>query len=304
MTGFLERPKSRNAELRELLRSPPLVAPGCHDGLSATIVEQAGFDAVYMGGYATTGAMLGRPDMALLSGTEMVENARRVASAVSIPVIADADTGYGNAINVIRTVHQYEQAGVSAIHLEDQTAPKRCGHMAGKNVIEPGEMVGKLKAAVAARSDPDFVIIARTDAIAVHGVDDAIERALRYRDAGADVLWVEAPTTEDELEKISKRLCSDSIVLLNWLENGRTPMIPIEKIKAYGFGVVIYPIGSILTMLAALREHYGSVREAMTPINRVAKLPPFDDFTDAVDIQEIQTLSKRFADVDEPASTR
>ncbi len=140
--------------------------PGAHDGLSARLVEQAGFDAAYMGGYATTGALLGRPDMSLLTGTEMIENARRMAQAVSIPMIADADTGYGNAINVIRTVHDYEQTGVSGIHLEDQTAPKRCGHMAGKNVITAGEMVGKVKAAVAARSDPDFVIIARTDALA------------------------------------------------------------------------------------------------------------------------------------------
>ena len=144
--------------------------------------------------------------MALLSGTQMVDNAGRIADAVSVPVIADSDTGYGNAINVIQTVHAYEKAGVSAIHLEDQVAPKRCGHMAGKDVIEAGEHVGKIKAAVEARSDPDFVIIARTDALARDGVEAACDRALRYRDAGADVLWVEAPASEAELATIAKRL--------------------------------------------------------------------------------------------------
>lgn len=297
MDDFLQRPKSRNAKLRELLKSPPLLVPGAHDGLSARLVEQAGFEAVYMGGYATTGSLLGRPDMSLVSGTEMIANAARIAAAVDVPVIADADTGYGNAINVIRTVHDYERAGVSAIHLEDQTAPKRCGHMAGKNVIAPGEMVGKLKAAIAAKSDPDFVIIARTDALAIHGVDDAIDRGRRYADAGADVIWVEAPKTEAELAKITKGL-SGITVLLNWLENGETPNISIEKVKEYGFGVVIYPVGSVFTMLNALREHYASVRRYGTPIDRIQSLPQFDDFTSAVGKPEIDKLAQRFADPD------
>ncbi len=297
MHDFLQRPKTRNARLRELLKTPPVVAPGAHDGLSARLVEQAGFDVVYMGGYATTGSLLGRPDMALLSGTQMVENARRMAEAVTIPLVADADTGYGNAINVIRTVHEYEAAGVSAIHLEDQTAPKRCGHMAGKGVIAAGEMVGKLKAAIAARTDPDFVIIARTDALAVHGVDEAVKRGQRYADAGADVVWVEAPTTEAELETITKGL-KGIPVLLNWLENGETPMIGMDKIKAYGFGMVIYPIGSVFTMLTALREHYASVRKAGTPIDRVSQLPQFEDFTSAVGKREIDALIAEFGDPD------
>jgi 2-methylisocitrate lyase-like PEP mutase family enzyme len=297
MTDFLKRPQSRNAKLRELLRNKPLIVPGAHDGLSARLVEQAGFDAVYMGGYATTGALLGRPDMSLLTGTEMIENARRMAQAVSIPVIADADTGYGNAINVIRTVHDYEQTGVSGIHLEDQTAPKRCGHMDGKNVITAGEMVGKVKAAVAAKSDPDFVIIARTDALAIHGVDDAIERGRRYADAGADVIWVEAPTTEAQMERITNELPGIT-VLLNWLEHGETPNIPLDKIKQYGFGVVIYPIGSVLTVLTALREHYASVRRVGTPVERLPQLAGFDDFTSAVGKPDIDKLAQRFADPD------
>ncbi len=295
MSDFLQRPKSRNATLRKLLKNPPLIAPGAHDGLSAKLVEQAGFDVVYMGGYATTGSLLGEPDMSLLTGTEMIDNARRMAAAVNIPMIADADTGYGNAVNVIRTVHEYEAAGVSAIHLEDQTAPKRCGHMAGKNVIEVGEAVGKIKAAVAAKFDPDFVIIARTDALAIHGIDDAIDRGRRYADAGADVIWVEAPTTEAQLAKITKEL-SGITVLLNWLENGETPNIPLEKIKEFGFGLVIFPVGSVFTMLNALREHYAGVRKAGTPIDRIKLLPQFDDFTSAVGKPAIDKLSQQFKD--------
>jgi 2-methylisocitrate lyase-like PEP mutase family enzyme len=302
MTDFLIRPQSRNARLRELLRKQPLIIPGAHDGLSARLVEQAGFDAVYMGGYAATGSLLGRPDMSLLTGTEMIENARRMAQAVSIPMVADADTGYGNAINVIRTVHDYEQTGVSGIHLEDQTAPKRCGHMAGKNVIAAGEMAGKVKAAVAARSDSDFVIIARTDALAIHGVDDAIERGRRYADAGADVIWVEAPTTEAQMERITRGL-SGITVLLNWLEHGETPNIPLDRIKQYGFGVVIYPIGSVFTVLTALREHYASIRSVGTPIERLPHLAAFDDFTSAVGKLEIDKLAQEFANLDANRAT-
>ena len=228
MQDFLHCPKSRNARLRELLKNPPLIVPGAHDGLSAKLVEQAGFDAVYMGGYATTGSLLGEPDMSLLTGTDMIENARRMATAVSIPLIADADTGYGNAINVIRTVHQYEAAGVSGIHLEDQTAPKRCGHMAGKNVIDVGEAVGKIKAAVAAKSDPDFVIIARTDALAIHGIDDAIDRGRRYADAGADVVWVEAPTTEASSRR-SPRNCPGSTCCSIGSRTARRPTSPWRR---------------------------------------------------------------------------
>lgn len=300
MGDFLERPKSRNAKLRELLRSAqPVTAMGCHDGLSGRLVEQAGFEVAYLGGFASTGSLLGRPDVGILAGSEMVDNARRVAATVTIPVLADADTGYGNAINVVRTVHDYEQAGVSGIHLEDQVAPKRCGHMAGKAVIAAGEMVGKIKAAVAARTDPDFVIIGRTDALAVEGVEKAIDRALRYGDAGADVLWVEAPTTEDELVRISERL-QGHVTLLNWLEGGRTPMISMERIKELAFGVIGFPLGSVLTTMAALREHYAEVRRSGVPTKeRLSKLPSFEDFTKGVGIAEIEILEKQFADPDE-----
>src|SRR6187455_108569 len=179
----------------------PLIAPGCYDALSARLVEQAGFDAVYMTGFGTTASLIGRPDIGLLSGAEMVDNARRIVSAVDVPVIADADTGYGNAINVVRTVQLYEQAGVAGIQLEDQVMPKKCGHMSGKALIGADEMVGKLQAAVAARTDPDLVIIARTDAVAVQGLDAAIQRARAFAEAGADLLFVEAPTSEEDIAR-------------------------------------------------------------------------------------------------------
>src|SRR3954447_396530 len=192
------RPEPRR-RLRELLAAPgPLVAPGAYDALSARLVEQAGVDVVYMTGFGTTAALAGRPDVGLLTGAGMIDNARRIAAAVDVPVIADADTGYGNAINVVRTVQAYEQAGVAGIHIEDQVMPKKCGHMSDKAVIPADEMVGKIRAAVAARRDPDFLLIARTDAAAVEGLSAAIERARAYADAGADVLFVDAPTSEDD----------------------------------------------------------------------------------------------------------
>ena len=298
VTDFQHRPTGRTARLRELLSTPPLLAPGCYDALSARVLEHVGSPVVYMGGFASTGSLLGRPDIGLLTGSQMVDNARRIAGAVDVPVIADADTGYGNAINVMETVHAYEAAGVSGIHLEDQVAPKRCGHMKGKTVIPAGEMVGKIKAAVSARSDPDFVLVARTDDLAVHGVDAAIDRALRYADAGADLLWVEAPTSEDQLDRIAGRL-ADHRIVLNWVEGGLTPMIPIERVRQYGFALVLFPIGSVLTVYAALREHYRSVLAAGTPIDRMADLPTFDDFTDLVGIAEIETLSAAYSDPDE-----
>ncbi|MCU1604352.1 MAG: putative isocitrate lyase-family protein putative carboxyvinyl-carboxyphosphonate phosphorylmutase, partial [Modestobacter sp.] len=183
-----DRP-SPGRRLRELLAGPqPLVAPGAYDALSARMVEQAGFDVVYMTGFGTTASLIGRPDVGLLSGAEMVDNARRIVGAVGVPVIADADTGYGNALNVLRTVQLYEQAGVAGIQLEDQVTPKKCGHMSDKQVIGTGEMVGKIRAAVDARRDPALVLIARTDAVAVHGVEDAVARGRAYAEAGADLL--------------------------------------------------------------------------------------------------------------------
>jgi 2,3-dimethylmalate lyase len=295
MGELLSGPTATRARLRELLAGAgPVVAPGAYDALSARLVEQAGFDVVYMTGFGTTASLIGRPDVGLLSSTEMIDNARRIAAAVDVPVIADADTGYGNAITVVRTVQDYEQAGVAGIHLEDQVMPKKCGHMSGKAVIAADEMAGKIRAAVAARRDPDFVIIARTDAAAVHGLDDAIARARTYAEAGADVLFVEAPTSEDDIARVAASLKDVAPLVFNWAEGGRTPPITLERIAELGFSLVLYPIGTLLAATAGIQEVLAAIRKDGTPAAAMSGLPTFDGFTDLIGLPEISALEHRF----------
>ena len=222
----------------------------------------------------------------------MVDNARRIAAAVDVPVIADADTGYGNAINVVRTVQAYEQAGVAGIHLEDQVMPKKCGHMSGKAVIPADEMAGKIRAAVEARRDPDFLLIARTDAAAVEGLSAAIDRARAYADAGADVLFVEAPTSEDDIARVAGELRGVAPLVFNWAEGGRTPPIPLARIAELGFALVLFPIGTLLAATAGIRRLLASLRDDGVPA--VDDLPAFDDFTDLIGLPEIRELEARF----------
>jgi 2-methylisocitrate lyase-like PEP mutase family enzyme len=269
------------------------MAPGAYDALSARLVEQAGFDAVYMTGFGTTASLIGRPDVGLLSGTEMADNARRIAAAVDVPVIADADTGYGNAINVVRTVQLYEQAGVAGIQLEDQVMPKRCGHMNGKVLVAADEMAGKVRAAVAARRDPDLVVIARTDAVAVTGVDDALARARAYADAGADLLFVEAPTTEADVEKVATALAGVAPLVFNWAEGGRTPPLSMDRMAELGFALVLYPIGTLLAATAGIRSLLAALHAQGVP--PLEGLPSFGEFTDLVGLPEVTDLEQRFA---------
>jgi len=288
------RPPAR-PRLRELLAGPaPLVAPGAYDALSARLVEQAGFDVVYMTGFGTTAGLLGRPDVGLLSATEMVDNARRIVAAVDVPVIADGDTGYGNAINVVRTVQAYEQAGVAAIQLEDQVTPKRCGHMAGKEIVPLPEMLGKIRAAVDARHDPDFLVIARTDAVAVSGLDEAVERAKAFADAGADLLFVEAPTSESDIEEVASRLAGVGPLVFNWAEGGRTPPLSPARIGELGFSLVLYPIGTLLAATAGIRGLLETLREEGTPVSALPGLPAFDEFTDLVGLPEVRELEQKY----------
>ncbi len=295
MADLLGRRPEPRQRLRELLAGPgPVIAPGAYDALSARLVEQAGFDVVYMTGFGTTASLLGRPDVGLLGGAEMVDNATRIAAAVDVPVVADADTGYGNAITVLRTVRSYEQAGVAGIHLEDQVSPKKCGHMSGKAVIGTEEMVGKLRAAVQARRDPDFLVIARTDAAAVHGVDEAIRRAHRYAEAGADALFVEAPTSEADIERVARELRGVAPLVFNWAEGGRTPPIPLAQIAELGFSLVIFPIGTLLAATAGIRSLLATLRAEGTPTSGMPGLPTFEEFTDLIGLPEVQTLEQRF----------
>lgn len=296
----------RNAgagRLRELLSRPePVLAPGAYDALSARLVEQAGFEAVYMTGFGTSASLLGRPDIGLLTFSEMVDNARRLVQAVGVPVIADADNGYGNPINVIRTVKEYEAAGVSAIHIEDQVMPKKCGHMEGKEVISASEMVEKVRAAVEARHSEEFVIIARTDARAVEGMDGALERARLYRDAGADMLFVEAPKSEEEVAAVAETF-PEVPLLFNWLEGGETPPVPLERLKELGFRMIIFPLSTMLAATRSIREALARIHADGSPISIMEdRLLPFEEFTDFIGLPEIQDLEERFEDEEVRAS--
>jgi 2-methylisocitrate lyase-like PEP mutase family enzyme len=285
------------ATLRSLLleAGEMVLAPGCYDALGARLIEEAGFPAVYMTGFGSAAARLGRPDIGLMSLPEMVDNARRIASAVELPVIADADTGYGNAINVIRTVREYEAAGVAAIHLEDQVMPKKCGHMSGKQVVPVAEMTSKVAAAVAARRSPDFLIIARTDARAVEGLDAALARARAYREAGADALFVEAPQSEAEIEAVA-RAFPDAPLLFNYAEGGKTPAVSHEFLRACGFSLVIFPLTLLLTVTGAMRGALARVKADGTPLELLGSLVAFDEFLDLVGMDEIRELERRFAE--------
>lgn len=281
--------------LRQLLAGDqPVLAPGAYDALSARLVAEAGFPAVYLSGFGAAASLLGRPDVGLLTMTEMADQARRMVDAVGVPVIADADTGYGNPLNVIRTVRVYEQAGVAALHLEDQVAPKRCGHLEGKQVVPADDMVAKVRAATAARTDPDLVLVARTDARAVEGIDAAIDRALRYHDAGADVLFVEAPQTEAEIETVATRL-ADVPLLFNWAEGGRTPAVPLPWLRDLGFRIVIFPVSTLLAATRALREVLHAIRTTGTPAATMDRLVPFGDFLDLIGLPEVSDVEARFA---------
>ena len=294
MTGRLTRRRGGPARLRELLNSgQTIVAPGAFDPLAARLVEEAGFAAVYMTGFGTSAALLGRPDVGLLTMTEMADSAGRIAACVDIPLIADADTGYGNPLNVIRTVGAYEAAGVAGLHIEDQVAPKKCGHMEGKLVIGADEMAQKVKAAVDARTDPDFVIIARTDARAVEGLDRALDRARRYRDAGADVLFIEALVSEPEIEAAAAAF-PDVPLLFNWAEGGKTPPVSLDRLTELGYRIVIFPIGTLLAATAAMRRILKEIATAGTPASLLGELPTFGEFTDFIGLPEVREIDQRY----------
>ncbi|CAM3790555.1 isocitrate lyase/PEP mutase family protein [Bordetella tumulicola] len=236
----LRQPTGRNAALRRRLAAQNvLVAPGVYDCIGARLVEQAGFEATYLTGSGMSMSALGAPDVGLMSFSEVLDRASRVADVVSVPVIVDADTGYGGPLNVIRTVRAFERAGVSGIQIEDQAWPKKCGHEGGRNLVSTNEMVGRIKAAVDARIDPDLVIVARTDARTDQGLDAALERAALYAEAGADVLFVESPENKDELAEVARRL--NVPVLANMVEGGRTPILPADVLTQLGFSLAIYP---------------------------------------------------------------
>ncbi|EGW40999.1 isocitrate lyase/PEP mutase family protein [Desulfosporosinus sp. OT] len=279
--------------LRDLLADQEiLVVPGAHDVLTAKIIEKTGFQAVYMTGYGQAASHLGTADVGLLTMSEMLARANNFASAVDVPVIADGDTGFGNAINVMRTVRQYEMAGVAAIQLEDQVAPKKCGHMTGRQVIPMAEMVGKIRAAVEARRNSDFVIIARTDARTIHGIDEAIRRAKAYEEAGADVIFVESPESVEEMKRITSGF--NVPVLANMVEGGRTPLLSARELEKLGYDLVIFPTSSTYMVAQAMKNLMEELMKTGTTKNLMSKMIPFPEFNELIGLMEIRELEAKY----------
>ena len=288
---MMERASSR---LRQMLREPGIImAPGAYDCLTAGIIRQAGFPAVYMTGAGTSVARLGYPDLALATMTEMVANAADIAAAVDLPVIADADTGYGGILNIQRTIRQYQRAGVAAVHIEDQEFPKRCGHLDNKRVIPTGEMVGKIQAAVDARTDDDFVLIVRTDALAVTGWDDTMRRCEAYTRAGADVLFVEALRSPEEAERAAAAL--ELPLLYNFVETGKSPLIPAGELERLGFKLVIFPASALLTVSRAVSQLMGELMREGTTAHLVEDMVSLQDCFESVGLSAMLAQDSRYA---------
>lgn len=284
---------TRTAILRRLLQGPEvIVAPGAADPMTARLVERAGFPAVYMTGSGTSLARYGYPDVGLVTLTEMVENARTLARAVAVPVIADADTGYGNVLNVRRTVREYEAAGVAAIHLEDQVFPKKCGHLAGKRVIPTGEMVQKVRAACEARTDPDFVIIARCDALAVAGLDEALARGRAYAEAGADVVFIESPRTMEEITAIGRAFAVP--LLYNMSTSGKTPALSAEELRRLGYRLMILPNFTTLAAIKAVREVLAEIKRTGSAATLGERCATFREFMELAGLPEVQEAEVRY----------
>ena len=266
-----------------------LVAPGAYDALSARLLEQAGFEAVYRGGYAASAAAFALPDLGITTLTDMVDHLRRMTNAIGVPVIADADTGYGEVPQVVHTVHELEAAGAAAIQFEDQVFPKRCGHMEGKKVIPAEEMVIKLRAALAARHNPETVIIARSDATAVTGLDDAIARSRMYADAGADVIFIDAPTCEDDLRAIAGGGIN-AVLMVNVSEYGKTPDLGAKRFEELGFGLVIYPSSTLFAAAQSTKELAAQLMADGSTVASVPRMMPFDEINGILGKDEWDSL--------------
>lgn len=285
--------KKATKHIRDLLDNPGIICSlGAHDVLSAVLIEQAGFESVFMGGFGTSASLNGYPDLNFLGLMEMVDAARRMAHRLSIPLIADADTGHGDIHNVMRCVQEFEGAGAAGIILEDQAFPKRCGHFGGNQVIESSEMVTKFKAAVAAREDNNFIFIARTDARGTHNLDEAIDRVNRYCDAGADVAFIEAPLSINEMEEICKRV--EYPKLVNMLAFGKTPILSAKELEELGFKIVVAPIDSVLLTAKAMREMAEVFKRDGHTKSLEDKMVQFDDIKDILGLQEYLGLRGHF----------
>ena len=280
--------------LREMLNSgEPFLTAGANDALSAVIAERAGFKAVTMGGYLATAVTMARPDIGLMTMTEMVTQLGHIGAVPNILVIADADNVHGNVLNVMRTIQEMENAGAAGVVLEDQVMPKRCGHMAGKKVIPMEEHIQKIRAAVYARKDPDFIIIGRTDARQAHGLDDAIARGKAYAEAGADVVFVEAEESMEELERVPKEINGVPLVV-NMIEGGRTPLLSKDELGKMGYQIIFYNLGSLYSQAKAIQDYCEYVIAHGSSIGFTGPMVNFDEFNSIVGLPELRELEDKF----------
>jgi len=291
---------SRRRTLRTLVEQKQgLIVPGAYDGISARLVQHAGFPAVYMTGYGTAASRLGLPDLGFAGLAEMADHARNLAAVLDVPLIADADTGYGNALNVRRTVQTYEAAGVAGLHIEDQVTPKRCGHLSGHQVIPRGEFAGKIRAAVDARTDPDLLIIARTDAISAVDFDEALRRGEAAAKAGADVLFIEAPRDEAQVEAVARSF--DTPLLYNYAPGGRSPLLPFHRLRELGFAIVILPVDTLLVAVQAVHAFLAEVKKRDDVLSLAERYFPFREFNQLIGVTTQLELAERYGGVERSA---
>jgi methylisocitrate lyase len=282
--------KTRVQEILD--RNGPTVFPGVYDTLSAKLAGRAGFPMAFISGYSVSATAIGEPDLGLLTQTEIVDRARRVCRSVEIPIIVDADTGYGNPLNVIRTVRELIEAGAAGCFLEDQQWPKKCGHMRGKRVIDREEYLDKIRAAVDTRAGADFFIVARTDALAVLGIDEAVARVTEARAAGADASFVEAPNSLDEMREVGRR--APPPVVANMIEKGKTPVLSKQQLAELGFHLILYPLAGLFAAAQGLAKIYDKLRRDDTTLGAEGQLIAFDEFNDLIGVEKNYALAERY----------
>jgi methylisocitrate lyase len=287
--------RSLAQQVRDLLtQDRPLVMGGVYDGLSMRLAHRAGFEVLFVGGFSVAATLLGEPDFGYVTQTEMADTARRICRLTDRPVLVDADTGYGNALNVIRTVELYQNAGAAGLFLEDQVWPKRCGHMRGKRVVERAEWLGKLRAVLETRSEHDLFLVARTDARAAVSLDEAIARGQAARDLGADAVFIEAPESVGELEQIARAIPGPKVA--NMVEHGKTPLLAPDELHQLGFDLIVTPLAGLLSAAKALQDTYALLRRDGTMRDHLDRLIPFDDFNQVVELERHYALERRFKD--------
>ena len=270
-----------------------IILPGVYDALSARIAQNVGFNAAFQTGYGTSATLLGMPDFGFLNAGETIDNARRIINSVDIPILVDIDTGYGSPLNVWRTVTDIEKLGAGGIFLEDQVWPKRCGHMKGKSVISKEDYVQKLKAAIDARKSKDFIIVARTDSLAQYGIDEAIERGKEFQKIGADVIFIEAPKTLEEMKKITAEI--DAPLLANMIEEGVTPNLPAKDLEKLGFRMVVFPLSALYSSTYAIKNVFLSLQKTGMTKNLKKKMITFKEFNDFVNLPKYNQLEKKYS---------